>query len=260
MTEAVEALASAKSIEEVVEIITSLVADLADLWLGGATVSTDAMDEMVKLEEEIKEKNGGAIVDVVNGEGFVSPVTGIENALLSVPKGGDLKVEAADLNVVEKEKAKELGVTDEQLSGAVVFGMTLVDDENKETELKAPVRISFNVPAEMKGKELMLVHYGADGTELLDVEENGDTASAIVTGFSEFALIAVDNAAPAPTNTPASSGSGTGTDSVVDTVISTLAPKMGDNALSVIVLVVIGMACVALAFAGATILRKKEEE
>ncbi|MBQ8822262.1 MAG: hypothetical protein IJZ82_06430 [Lachnospiraceae bacterium] len=264
--DALEELANVENVEELVEKIADIVEEyietICDVWAEATTVSEDVMKELADVEKQITELNPEAKVIPENHQDCDFPMQKVENALLSAPAGGRLYVKSATLEDEQKTAAKTLNVTDAQLAGAEVFDMTLLDDARTEAELAAPVRVTFGITEGMTGKVLKLVHFG-EKTELLDVtlSTDGKSASAVVTSFSEFALIAVaDIQQPAPVNPPASSTGNTG-NTVIDTIISVVSPKMGDMGSMVPWLVIgtIGLVCVVAAF-GVSVQRKKKED
>ncbi len=185
-----------------------------------------------------KEPDDTPEVNVDNAQDCPIVVGSIENALQTIPEGGALKVEKAELDRSEKKAAKRLGLTEEMLENAVIFDLTLVDKNGQKIQLKEPVRVSFNIPENLKGKKLQLIHFAETGIEILDVEVNGDLGYAVIGSFSKFILVEAGTV--------------------------TVSPKMGDfaggNNFNWLLLAVLGVGATVAALAGTTILRKKEEE
>ncbi len=258
--DALEELANIESVEELVEkieeIIEAFILSVCGIWENETNVPASVMEELAQVEAKIEEANPDAVVTLVHKENCDLTISDIDNALLTVPEGGTLVIGPAELEDEQKANAKELGLSDAQLTSAVAFDLTLQDKGGVETKLGVPVCVRFNIPAEMKGKVLKLVHFG-DETELLDVTINGDSASAVVTGFSEFALVAVaEIQQPVATNPPASSENN---NTVIDAIIGAIAPKMGDNTsvMPWLIIAVIGVACVAV---GVSTQRRKKNK
>ena len=243
--------------EKIADIVEQYILAICDLWVGGTTVSGDVMNGLAEVEKQIAELNAEAKVLIDKEEGMELQFQTVENALLSVPEGGYLYVKSATLEDAQKDAAKALGVTEAQLTGAESFDMTLLDKARVEKALAAPIKVTFVIPDNMKGKVLKVVHYGSEA-ELLDVTLDGNSASVVVTSCSEFALVAVADIQQPVTPSNPSTGSGTG-NTVIDTIINVIAPKMGDNTsvMPWLIIAAIGVACAAVGVA--TQRRKKNK-
>ncbi len=252
VTETVTKVESATTKEDVKELVTDCLEGIDDFWK--ETITTEILDLLDALDEAIYNALVALGVEepleIVHEQDLESEfaVSGIDNALLSVPNGGRLEVGTVDLDDAMKALAKDKGVTDAQLQNAVSFSLELFNEDGKGEELAAPVRVRFNIPSSMKGKTLKLVHYAENGVEILDVDAAGE---AIITSFSDFVLIAE--------TTTNSGGTGntttTTTPSASENVVAS--PKTGDVTGVWMMLSLVGLASIVT---GGMVLRKKEEE
>ena len=259
--DAIEDILNAESIEEVIDIIEDYIESIQSIWTEASEVSPEAMKAMGDVEAGIKNKFGSK-VEIVSGQGNDINVSAIDNALLTVPKGGYLNVNAASLSDTDRKAAEALGVTAEQLDNASVFDLILTDSNKQEVQLKTPVSVNFVIPEKLQNKTLKLVHYANGGAELLDVTVEGNMGKAVISSFSEFALIAVETGNNGNSGNNSQSNNNNTASNPVQTIIGAISPKMGDlgNGASWLFLAVLGVVCIGAALTGATILRKKEEE
>ena len=177
-------------------------------------VDNSVIDAMIEMEEAIGEAFGSEIV-IVSGENNTFSITGIDNALLTVPQGGRLYVSPVTLDSARHEEAEGIGITAEQLAEAETFDVTLMNSDGEVVQLSAPVRIHFNISERMQGKQLKVVHYhNEQEAELLDVTVSGNVGSFITRSFSEFALVATEEIGSGDTNNSSQDSN----DTIIDTI------------------------------------------
>ncbi|MBQ8821100.1 MAG: leucine-rich repeat protein [Lachnospiraceae bacterium] len=181
------ALKNAKTTEDALSIINAYTASLSDSWKDTSQIDERILDSLSQVEAGIKEKFG-TNVTVVSEKNNTIAIIGIDNALLTIPQGGQLNVGPTTLSEAEYAAAKAQGLTNAQIENAVAFHMDITDINGEEVQLKAPVRVRFTLPEALLGKNIRLLHYAATGVELLDVHINGNTGEAIIGSFSNFAL------------------------------------------------------------------------
>ena len=76
------------------------------------------------------------------------------------------------------------------LDATRVFNISIVTPDGKEVQPTSPVSIRMElVDGEVPTGELSVVHFGNDGTEVLDASARGDTVSFETDGFSIYALV-----------------------------------------------------------------------
>ncbi len=244
--------------EEVVEIVKDYIGAIKGLWAHTCEVAESAMEQMASVEDKIREEFNSDVA-IVSSQNNTLGITDIDNALLTIPTGANLNVGAVEVSEEQVAEADKLGITGEQMEDAEAFSLELVDPSNGQVmQLEAPVRVSFHVPERMGGKELKLVHFAHTGTEVLNVNVEGNIGSAVIRSFSDFALVAV---ADAPVD-DANNNTENKEESFVDVILGAISPKMGDDSdgSSWLLIAVLGIVCVVAAVAGVSILRKKEEK
>ncbi|MBQ8822447.1 MAG: glycosyl hydrolase 53 family protein [Lachnospiraceae bacterium] len=255
-----EKIESATTKEEVENLVTDCLEGIDDYW--AETITTEVLDLLDVLDEAISEALKALGMEKpleISHEQDIETefaVSGIDNALLSVPKGGTLEVGKVTLDDDQKALAKDKGVTDAQLQNGVSFSLDLLDDADEKVELEVPVRVRFAIPTSMKGKTLKLVHYAKNGVEILDVDKA--TGEAVITSFSDFVLIAENTTAGGGTGNTGNTGSTTTTPTPTtsdSTAVSS--PKTGEATNVWMVLALVGLTCVVT---GTMVLRRKEEE
>ena len=133
--------------------------------------------------------------------------------------------------------------------------MNLFNNMDEKVQPVLPMVVSFELPKDFQGKDVKLLHYTSDGVEIIDVEKNGKVGSAVVTGFSTFALVATD-ASTAPKTSDINVPQ---TDAAAG--VAVLGTTESTSVLPWICLVVAALAGGAAVITGASILsRKKDEE
>ncbi len=178
---------NANSIDDALSIVNTYTTSLSGLWKDTCKIDTETLASLSQVEAGIIAKFGTA-VSIVSGKNSTINVTGIDNALLTIPQGGQLNVSATKLSDEEYTAAKANGLTDTQIKNAVAFRMDITDINGQQVQLKAPVRIRFTIPDELLGKDICLLHYASSGLEILEVTVNGNMGEAIIGSFSDFAL------------------------------------------------------------------------
>ena len=252
-TDAISDIKNAETPEEIKEAIIEFVNEVIEIFEKLPIITVKAAKSLATAEAAIAEKGVKLEVD---DEDAAFTVSGVSNALFTCTEGGSLEVKEAAVSKEEKEQAMKAGIAEKHLENAIPFDMTLYNHKGESVQPVVPMVVDFELPKDFVGKDVKLVHYGAKGTQIIDVEENGTMGSVVVDGFSTFLLVATD-AVKAP-----------GTSDIVAPSVN--APTTVDMAVSEsgssssilvwICLIVISLAGGALIVTATTLFRKRRDE
>ncbi len=245
--EAANDILNAKTPEDLKEAINSFVNTVIDIFKNLPVINVSTAMSLANAEAAIAAR--GASIKVDDGDAKVK-VNKVSNGLFSVPEGGKFEVKDTVLSQEQKNAAMKSGISDGQLKNAVPMEMNLFDKNNNSVKPVVPMVVSFDLPKEFAGKDVKLLHYTEGGVEVIDVEENGNSGSAVVSSFSTFALVAVD-----VTKAPKTS------DIVVPQVyVPAMSADSSSSILPWICIMVAALAGGAAVITGASFFRKDEEE
>ena len=251
-TQAANEILNAKTPEEVKAAVTEFVKEVIEIFKELPVINVKAAMSLSNAEAAIAAT--GAEVKVEDDDAAIA-VSDISNALFTCPEGGKFEVKEAALSKEQKNQAMKSGISEKQLENAVPFDMSLFNNKGESVQPVVPMVVSFELPKDFIGKDVKLLHYTANGVEVIDVEESGKVGNAVVTGLSTFVLVATDAVkAPGTSDIVAPSVNAP----IVDMVVTE-----NGNATSIlpwICLVVISLAGGALVVTGATLLKKRKEE
>ncbi|MBQ7920728.1 MAG: glycosyl hydrolase 53 family protein [Lachnospiraceae bacterium] len=258
---------NAATIEEVPAIITNFLQIINQNWTSSdsTVISDEVMQALLDLEISIRNNFPDIQFNINNNQGAGIGVSSIENALLTVPGGGRLNVAGAELDAAERARARAEfpDLTEDQLDSAVTFSLTLENSSHAEEQLDAPVRITFVIPENMRGKNLQVIHFTENGVELLAVtlSSDGITGSFVTRSFSDFALIAEESSGGGDNSNQNNNGSNNSNNNsnnnTTQNTVTAISPKTGDMTVLWLLIALVGIVSGSI---GATILRKKEEK
>lgn len=249
-TEKIARLTVAEALDKIdadatAEDIRDAVQEIDGETLSEAMSGKDSAEVIEKIKE-LEEKLDGSFTVVVTEEAAEAGVS--DQVTVVGARLNDLKATGADvvltIDVAKQALTLPSGLSDEN---AVYLEIALSGVANA-SALTVPVYITLAVPEAMDAQKVRLVHYGADGTEvLLPVQLVKDEAgvwyaSFVVSGFSPFALAEV---VQSQIDTEATKPNGNKTN----------APKTGDESHLVLWAVVLLAAC-----GGTAVVVKKKKE
>lgn len=237
-TEEIARLTVAEALEDISEEtapeeIRDAVQEIGEETLSEAMSGKDSA-EVIEQIKELEEKVDGSFTVVVTEEAAEAGVS--DQVTVVGARLNDLKETGAEI-VLTIDAAKEAltlpsGLSDEN---DVYLEITLTGVADP-SALTVPVYLTLAVPEAMDAQKVRLVHYGANGTEVLlpvqlvEGEDGVWYASFVVSSFSPFALAEV-----VKTNTT-TGGSATGT-------AKAHSPKTGDESNLVLWASILLVAC-----------------